>query len=31
MAFLHTLTDIGTIDLRADVPSAVPSGLPIYE
>ena len=31
VAFLHTLTDTGSIDLRSDVPSAVPSGLPIFE
>ena len=31
IAFLHTLTDTSSIDLRSDVPSAVPSGLPIYE
>ena len=31
VAFLKSLTDSGTIDLRHDVPSFVPSGLPIYE
>jgi len=31
VAFLRTLTDFGTIDLRHDMPSAVPSGLPIFE
>lgn len=31
IVFLHTLTDTSTIDLRNNVPSLVPSGLPIYE
>jgi cytochrome c peroxidase len=31
VAFLKSLADSGTIDLRHDVPSFVPSGLPIYE
>ena len=30
IVFLHMLTDTSSIDLRSDVPSAVPSGLPIY-
>jgi cytochrome c peroxidase len=31
MAFLHALTDPASIDLRNDVPAAVPSGLPLVE
>jgi cytochrome c peroxidase len=31
MAFLHALTDPGSIDLRNDVPKSVPSGLPLAE
>ncbi len=31
VAFLRSLTDPETIDLRHNVPSAVPSGLPLYE
>jgi len=29
MAFLHALTDTASLDLRATVPSSVPSGLPL--
>ncbi len=29
--FLNALTDPGSIDLRNDVPSSVPSGLPMYD
>jgi cytochrome c peroxidase len=31
IAFLHALTDPGSLDLRTDVPPAVPSGLPLAE
>ncbi|OOZ16880.1 cytochrome-c peroxidase [Solemya velum gill symbiont] len=31
VAFLHTLTDKGNIDLRSDVPRSVPSGLTLAE
>jgi len=31
ISFLHTLTDPASMDLRHDVPPAVPSGLPLYE
>lgn len=31
VAFLRALTDPDSVDLRADVPSAVPSGLPLVE
>ena len=31
IVFLHMLTVTSSIDLRSDVPSAVPSGLRIYE
>jgi len=31
LAFLHALTDPGSIDLRNDVPKSVPSGLPLAE
>ena len=31
ISFLHTLTDPASMDLRRDVPPAVPSGLPLYE
>ena len=31
LAFLHTLTDPASIDLRVDVPFEVPSGLPVYD
>jgi cytochrome c peroxidase len=29
--FLHALTDPGSLDLRRDVPTSVPSGLPLFE
>ncbi len=29
--FLHALTDRSMLDLRADVPAAVPSGLPLAD
>jgi cytochrome c peroxidase len=29
--FLHALTDPDSLDLRHDVPAAVPSGLPVYD
>ena len=29
--FLHALTDPGMLDLRDDVPTSVPSGLPLAE
>ena len=29
--FLHALTDPASVDLRADMPDRVPSGLPLYE
>ena len=29
--FLNALTDPGSIDLRVDVPSSVPSGLPVFD
>jgi cytochrome c peroxidase len=31
VAFLHSLTDAASIDLRGDVPAQVPSGLPLAE
>jgi cytochrome c peroxidase len=31
MAFLHALTDPAALDMRRDVPSRVPSGLPIWD
>ena len=31
VAFLHALTDPSSIDLRSDVPSSVPSGLPLAD
>ena len=31
MAFLEALTDPAALDMRADVPSSVPSGLPLAE
>jgi cytochrome c peroxidase len=31
MSFLHSLTDPAALDLRADVPASVPSGLPIAD
>lgn len=31
VSFLHALTDTGSIDLRADVPKSVPSGLTLAE
>ncbi|MDZ7752395.1 MAG: cytochrome c peroxidase [Gammaproteobacteria bacterium] len=31
LAFLHALTDPGSIDLRGDVPTALPSGLPLFD
>ena len=31
MAFLHALTDPGSLDLRALIPTRVPSGLPIFD
>ncbi|MDI1293898.1 MAG: cytochrome c peroxidase [Methylobacter sp.] len=31
MAFLHALTDPASVDLRATVPSKVPSGLPLWD
>ena len=31
MEFLHALTDPSSLDLRSDVPRAVPSGLPLAE
>ena len=29
--FLNALTDLGSVDLRKDVPMSVPSGLPLYD
>jgi cytochrome c peroxidase len=31
LAFLQTLTSPSAIDLRADIPAAVPSGLPVRD
>jgi cytochrome c peroxidase len=31
MAFLHALTDPAAVDLEADIPSSVPSGLPVKD
>jgi cytochrome c peroxidase len=31
IAFLHALTDPAALDMRADVPASVPSGLPIWD
>ncbi len=31
LAFLHALTDPAALDLRADVPPSVPSGLPVWD
>jgi cytochrome c peroxidase len=31
IAFLHSLTDRNSVDLRGDVPKTVPSGLPLAE
>ncbi|MCP5115574.1 MAG: cytochrome-c peroxidase, partial [bacterium] len=31
LAFLHALTDPGSVDLRDTVPSSVPSGLPVSD
>jgi cytochrome c peroxidase len=31
VAFLHALTDPGCLDLRRDVPPALPSGLPVFD
>ncbi len=31
MAFLHSLTDTNSVDLRQDVPGSVPSGLPLVD
>lgn len=31
MNFLHSLTDPGSVDIRADVPRSVPSGLPMAD
>jgi hypothetical protein len=31
LAFLHALTDPAALDLRAEVPPSVPSGLPIRD
>ena len=31
LAFLRALTDPDSLDVRADVPLRVPSGLPIYD
>ncbi len=31
MDFLHALTDTRHIDMRADIPEAVPSGLPVFD
>lgn len=31
MAFLHSLTDLDALDMRDDVPTSVPSGLPVWD
>jgi cytochrome c peroxidase len=31
LAFLHALTDPASLDMRADVPPSVPSGLPVWD
>jgi cytochrome c peroxidase len=31
LAFLHALTDPAMLDLRADVPPSLPSGLPLFD
>ena len=31
LSFLYALTDPGSLDLRADVPERVPSGLPVAD
>jgi len=31
LAFLHALTDTASLDMRADVPPSVPSGLPVWD
>lgn len=31
MAFLHALTDPAALDMRSDVPTSVPSGLPVWD
>ena len=31
LAFLHALTDPAALDLRAEIPPSVPSGLPVWD